>query len=197
MNLVEEIAPPTEKLSSSIDESKVIDLSQLDGEIRDDTLEILVSSGVIREDERLGFDNYLKSTNTPSGDIFPIMADLREIDYQARIEIFEKWARSMVPILKKRLPLVAFGSKLLNTTAIYEQFPEVFTCAKISKCPIIFSEDSDVIGFGTINPVAATLMMKYTSEIIKNKTGVVPFMSLVLLDMASWEKICERHFEND
>lgn len=159
------------------------------------TLDTLVASSLIRQEEREGFERYLLDTGSPEGDILPLMASLREIDYQMRAETLEKWARLMAPVIKRRTPLVPFGSKLLNTTAIYELFPQVFECARVCKCPIIFSEDSDVIGIGMVNPVAGMLMNDHTTALIRSVTGVAPFISSFLLDVDSWEKICERHFD--
>lgn len=194
MNLVQEIAVSPSLSSPVVESSSVLDASSIGKEVLDRTLAALVKASLIRTEERDGFERYLLDTRTAEGDILPVMAELREIELQMRPEIIEKWARTMAPVLKRRTPLVPFGSKLLNTTAIYELFPEVLECARICKCPIIFSEDSDVVGLGMVNPVAGMVMNDQTTALIRKKTGAAPFISSFLLDLNSWEKICERHF---
>lgn len=195
MNVVEEIAVPPSSSAPQVPSSSAIDLTRVGSEVLTRTLDTLVAASLIRQEEREGFERYLIGTGSSEGDILPLMASLREIDFQLRSETLEKWARTMAPVLKRRTPLVPFGSKLLNTTAIYELFPEVFQCARVCKCPIIFSEDSDVIGIGMVNPVAGMVMNEHTTALIRSATGVAPFISSLLLDVDSWEKICERHFE--
>lgn len=196
MNLVEEIAVSPPNASPVVETFSALDASSTGKAVLDRTLDTLVKASLIQKEERDAFERYLLDAKTAVGDILPVMAELREIEFQMRPEALEKWARAMAPILKRRTPLVPFGSKLLNTTAIYELFPEVFECARVCKCPIIFSEDSDVIGIGMVNPVAGMVMNDRTTALIREKTGASPFISSFLLDLNSWEKICERHFES-
>jgi hypothetical protein len=178
------------------EESIVFDESEnIGSRIEQETLDILVRAKLIQDSERGGFQKYLTSTQTAPGTILPVMADLRRIEEGMKSQTIEKWARDMSPVLKRRYPLVPFASRLLTPTAIYEKYPAVKNWAEQARCPIVYAEDTDVIGFGVINPVAGVVLAEQVSAFFQEKTGVMPFISLFLLTFDSWRFLSERQFD--
>ncbi len=173
--------------------SNVQDISEV---VRKETLEALVQSNVIRPEERNGFEDYLVKANASSGDIFPLMAELRGVSETNRTQMIEQWARAVSSVVKCRYPLIPFATKLLGSVSIYEQFEQIHKLASMVKCPLVFAEDSDVLGFGTVNPVAGSQIADYVSRYLEEKTGSRPFISIFLLDFDSWDTICGRQFES-
>ena len=170
---------------------KSADLSE---RVRDETLEALLKAKIIGAEERVGFQRYLISKSVSSGDILPVMAYLRGISEDEQTGSIKQWARSITPIVKKRYSLVPFASKLLGQSPIFEKYEEVRKAAGKLKCPLIFSEDSDVIGFGTLNPVAGACLAEHVADHLEKETSLKPYISTFLLDYPTWVTICERQF---
>ncbi len=169
--------------------------TQLTEQVRDETLTALTTAGIIREAECEGFRNYLVSNEINSGDIFPVMAQLRGVAEQEQISTIANWGRAIAPVIKKRYALIPFADRLLGSASIFEKYGTILEAAAAVRCPLIFSEDTDVIGFGTINPVAGMVLGEFVTKYVNEQVGVSPFISMFLLDMASWQTICGRQFE--
>ncbi|MGJ8725555.1 MAG: hypothetical protein ACSHYB_13435 [Roseibacillus sp.] len=163
--------------------------------VRDETLAALTTAGIIREVEREGFSSYLDSNNVNVGDILPVMAKLRGIEEGAQSSTVAGWGRAIAPIVKKRYSLIPFAEKLLGSSNLFEKYSTILEAASAVRCPLIFSEDTDVLGFGTINPVAGLHLSSFVADYFEAKTGMTPYLSMFLLDLSSWETICRRQFE--
>lgn len=163
--------------------------------VRDETLTALVTGGIIKAEERDGFQNYLVSNSVSTGDILPVMAQLRGIEEGEQIGVVSNWARTIAPIVKKRYALVPFAGKLLGNSTLFKNYGTVLKAAEALKCPLIYSEDIDALGFGTLNPVAGVRLSEFVVQYLSQQTGVSPYISMFLLDLPSWELICRRQFE--
>lgn len=163
--------------------------------VRDETLTALVTGGIIRPEERDGFQNYLVSNSVSTGDILPVMAQLRGIEEGEQMRVVSQWARKIAPIIKKRYSLVPFAAKLLGSSTFFKNYDALLKAAETLKCPLIYSEDIDALGFGTLNPVAGLRLSEFVTEYLREKTGVSPYISMFLLDLPTWEAICRRQFE--
>ena len=170
----------------------ILDLAKT---VQSETLEALIKAGIIRDEEKEGFAGYLTSNKISAGDILPVMAQLRRIEEGEQITSIETWARAMAPIVKKRHSLVPFAGKLLGSASLFEKYPVVQEAAAAVKCPLIFSEDSDVLGFGMINPVAALHLTEFVGNYFKNESGMIPYFSVFLIDLPTWQTICRRQFK--
>ena len=181
---------------TDIPSSRVIDSSdELAEKVREKTLEALSVTGVLRDTESEGFDKYLVSNSINAGEILPVMAQLRGIAEVEQSAAVGNWGRGMAPIIKKRYSLVSFADRLLGSTSIFEKYELLRKASEAVKSPMIFSEDIDVIGFGTLNPVAGALLSEFVSEYLSEQIGTRPYISIFLLDLTSWEKICRKQFE--
>ncbi|MDQ8190721.1 hypothetical protein QEH58_10450 [Roseibacillus persicicus] len=163
-------------------------------QVREETIQALIKTGIIRDAEGEGFRNYLVAQSIGVGDILPVMAQLRGIDELEQATAVAQWGRQIGPAIKKRYSLIPFAGKLLGSVSLFDSHPEIKEAAASVKCPLIFAEDADVIGFGTINPVAATKLGEHVADLIQNRSGVRPYLSLFLLELGSWETICGRQF---
>ena len=167
----------------------------LEKAVRDETLAALTKAGIIRDEEREGFKKYISTNDISAGDILPVMAQLRGIEEGEQPTAVAGWARSMAPIVKKRYSLIPFAGKLLGSSSFFEKFDAVHKAASIVKCPLIFSEDTDVLGFGTINPVAGLHLSTFVSKYFQEKTGLTPYISMFIIDLTTWESTCRRQFK--
>lgn len=170
-------------------------VAELTEKVRSETLAALTTGGVIKEAEREGFDHYLISNSVSVGDILPVMAQLRGIEEGELSISVANWARAIASIVKKRYSLVPFAGRLLGSTSIFEKHETILEVAKAVKCPMIFAEDADVIGFGTLNPVAGLHLSNFVADHMKEETGTTPYISMFLVDLPTWETICRRQFE--
>lgn len=182
MQIAEQVAPPK---SASVD---------FGASLQSETLRVLTEASLVQADEKDGFDHYLTASKVAPGHILPTMAELRQVEDDAKQVTIERWARAMSPFVKKRFPLIPFANRLLATTSIYEKHPEIREWAEISRCPLIFAEDSDVLGFGMINPVAGLAIAEKVDAFFRERDETVPFISLFLITHSSWNFICERQF---
>lgn len=181
------VAPASPK--ATVDTDEIVD------SVREKTLTTLTKAGVLREAECDGFRDYLISNEVGSGEILSVMAELRGIAEQERLATVANWGRLMAPVVKKRYALVPFADRILGSTAIFEKFPKIEEVAAAIRCPLIYAEDADVLGFGMINPVAGVAMGEFATEHLKSKNGSAPYISMFLLDLNVWETICGRQFK--
>ena len=177
----------------SADEAKILELAKT---VQEETLQALIKASIIREEEYTGFKDYLDSNKISAGDILPVMAQLRRIEEGEQILTIEGWARALAPIVKKRYSLIPFAGKLLGSAPLFEKYPVVQQAAAAVKCPLVFSEDSDVLGFGTINPVAALHLSTFVGEYFKKESGMTPYFSVFLVDLPTWQTICRRQYNS-
>lgn len=182
-----ESATSTPRMNGSAEELAV--------KVREETLAVLSTAGVLRDEEREGFSSYLVSNSINAGDILPVMAQLRGIAEAEQGGAIGNWVRAMAPITKKRYSLVPFADRLLGSASIFEKYETLHKVAEALKSPLIFAEDTDVIGFGTLNPVAGSLLSEFVVDYMSAQIGTRPYISIFLLDLSSWERICRKQFE--
>lgn len=92
-------------------------------------------------------------------------------------------------------PLIPFGGKLIAPSAFYESFDQIHKIARILLTPVIFVEDTDAIGTGSINPIAATLLAEEIKTTVSKRFGIRPFLTVARLDYESWAFLTRKHFE--
>ena len=162
--------------------------------VREETLDILTKAGIVKKPEKDGFKNYLITNGIGSGDIFPVMSNLKQIEESKQAGVITQWGRAVAPIVKKRYSLIPFAGKLLGSSPFFENHQEVFEAARKVKCPLIYAEDTDVLGFGTLNPVAGAYFATFVTKYFQKQNGITPYISMFLLDLKTWDNVCERQF---
>lgn len=87
-----------------------------------------------------------------------------------------------------------FASQMATPNGFYEKHEAIYDMAKSFRCPLLFNEDADVIGLGSINPITATIFGEAIVAYISETLGIKPFVSKVRLSYHAWEQLCQKHF---
>lgn len=91
-------------------------------------------------------------------------------------------------------PAIPFASKLIAPSSFYESFEQVLQIARRLLTPVIFAEDTDAVGTGSINPVAARCLADEIISTVDRRFGIKPFVTVVRLDHESWSFLTRKHF---
>jgi hypothetical protein len=91
-------------------------------------------------------------------------------------------------------PMVPFAGKLIAPSAFYESFDQLHKSARALLSPIIYAEDTDSIGTGALNPVAARIMAEEILATVDRRFGIKPFVTAVRMDYESWSFLSRKHF---
>jgi hypothetical protein len=96
--------------------------------------------------------------------------------------------------LRERVLLMPNLARLAVPGAFYNAFPDVAMTARALLTPVLYSEDNEVIGIGSVNPIPALRLAQQVTEELPVHTGFTPFVSVVRLDYETWRTLLERHF---
>jgi hypothetical protein len=91
-------------------------------------------------------------------------------------------------------PLVPFAGKLIAPSAFYESFDQVHRAARALLSPVLYAEDTDAIGTGALNPIAARIMADDILASVDRRFGIKPFVTAVRMDYDSWAFLTRKHF---
>lgn len=90
---------------------------------------------------------------------------------------------------------IPFASKLIAPSAFYESFEALHQLGKALLVPVLYAEDTDAIGTGSINPIAATLLGDEAYYAVGKRFGIHPFLTCARMEYESWAFLCRKHFE--
>ena len=127
-------------------------------------------------------------------DPLEFLAALRTRDPDARAQEVERLGRSLSQSLGQPLTLVPFASKMPTPSAFYDVNDSLLLECRKLLTPVLFAEESEVIGIGSINPVALRLSARTVMQFIADKTGTTPVVSTVLLHHEGWISLCQQQF---
>jgi hypothetical protein len=91
-------------------------------------------------------------------------------------------------------PMVPFAGKLIAPSAFYESFDQLHKTARALLAPVLYAEDTDAIGTGALNPVAARIMAEEILFTVDRRFGIKPFVTAVRMDYESWSFLTRKHF---
>lgn len=91
-------------------------------------------------------------------------------------------------------PLVPFAGKLIAPSVFYESFDQLHKTARALLAPILYAEDTDAVGTGALNPIAARLMADEITAGVNRRFGIKPFVTAVRMDYESWSFLTRKHF---
>lgn len=103
-------------------------------------------------------------------------------------------AHEVSAVLSPSPPLIPFAGKLMAPSAFYEAYTQLHELARELLSPVIFAEDTDAIGTGGLNPVAAHIMGARILGAVNRRFAIRPFVTVVRLDYESWSFLCRKHF---
>ena len=114
-----------------------------------------------------------------------------ENQYEASIE---RWSTMLASLVTPIMPPAPFAAKMMTPTAFYEKHPPIYDLARSLQCPILYNEDADVIGVGSINPVTATIFAQALHAYIHGTLGITPYITCVRINYESWKSLTTKHF---
>lgn len=120
-----------------------------------------------------------------------VLEDEDESQYEASIE---RWGTMLASLVTPVMPLVPFAAKMMTPSAFYEKHEPIYQLARTLLCPILYNEDADVIGVGSINPVTATIFAQAIHAYVKGTQGIAPYITCVRLNYESWNSLNAKHF---
>lgn len=92
-------------------------------------------------------------------------------------------------------PSIPFGSKLIAPSAFYESFEAMHKLGRLMLTPVLYAEDTDSIGTGSINPIAAVVLGEQIHEAVAKRFGIRPFITSARMEYEAWAFLCRKHFE--
>ena len=92
-------------------------------------------------------------------------------------------------------PSIPFASKLIAPSAFYESFDAIHKLGRALLAPVLYAEDTDSIGTGSVNPIAATILAEEIHVVVFRRFGIRPFMTTARMEYESWAFLCRKHFE--
>jgi hypothetical protein len=92
-------------------------------------------------------------------------------------------------------PGIPFASKLIAPSAFYDAFDAIHVLGKMILTPVIFAEDTDAIGVGSVNPIAAQILGEEIHQSVFKRIGIRPFVTVARMEYESWAFLCRKHFE--
>lgn len=161
------------------------------------TAEALSQAGAANDDDimrALGSVRESQAKGTPA-DMLEALARVRGCDEErigAEIAIL---SASVASTMSPPAPSIPFGHRLIAPSAFYESFDALHELGKVLLTPVLYAEDTDAIGIGSINPVAAKTFSDEVFKAVKKRTGIRPFITVVSLEYESWAFLCRKHFE--
>ncbi|MFM2198244.1 MAG: hypothetical protein RLZZ505_1676 [Verrucomicrobiota bacterium] len=90
---------------------------------------------------------------------------------------------------------IPFASKLIAPSAFYDSFDAMHELGKLLLTPVIFAEDTDAIGTGSVNPIAAQVLGEEIHHAVSKRFGIRPFVTVARMEYESWAFLCRKHFD--
>lgn len=174
----------------------VADVPATDPVCLDKTCELLEEHGLATPDElrQLSEHGLAPMRGPRPWDPLEFLAALRVRDPDVRPIEIEKIGRSVAQSMGQQLALIPFGHRMPTPSGFYEANKELLGDCRRLMTPILYAEESEVIGIGSINPVALKLVAKHIVSDLGNKTGTKPLVSRMLLHHDGWISLCQKQF---
>ena len=160
------------------------------------TVQALQATGIATETEiartRVVFERSV-SQGAPM-DLLEILARVQGAEEEhVGIEV-ARITHAVSMVIHPSPPIVPFAGKLIAPSAFYESFDQLHKSARALLSPIIYAEDTDSIGTGALNPVAARIMAEEILATVDRRFGIKPFVTAVRMDYESWSFLSRKHF---
>ena len=122
------------------------------------------------------------------------LAALRIREPEARALEVERLGRSLSHSLGQPLALIPFASRMQTPSVFYDMNEALLADCRKLMTPVLYAEESEVIGIGSINPAALQISTRTIMQFIADKTGTTPIVSSVLLHHEGWISLCQQQF---
>lgn len=127
-------------------------------------------------------------------DSLEFLAALRVRDADARPVEVERLGRALSQVMGQPLTLIPFGNRMQPPATFLEANPDLVIECKKSLTPLLFAEESEAIGIGSINPVALRIVSKKIVANVEQRFGTKPIVSRMLLHHDGWITLCQKQF---
>ncbi len=127
-------------------------------------------------------------------DPLEFLAALRIREPEARALEVERLGRSLSHSLGQPLALIPFASRMQTPSVFYDMNEALLADCRKLMTPVLYAEESEVIGIGSINPAALQISTRTIMQFIADKTGTTPIVSSVLLHHEGWISLCQQQF---
>ena len=127
-------------------------------------------------------------------DPLEFLAALRIREPEARALEVERLGRSLSHSLGQPLALIPFASRMQTPSVFYDMNEALLADCRKLMTPVLYAEESEVIGIGSITPAALQISTRTIMQFIADKTGTTPIVSSVLLHHEGWISLCQQQF---
>lgn len=127
-------------------------------------------------------------------DPLEFLAALRVRDPDARPAEVENLGRALSQVMGNQLTLIPFGNRLSTPSAFYEMNEGLSDHCERLMTPVLYAEETEVIGIGSINPVSLSITAELIIQVLSEKIGTRPMISRMLLHHDGWISLCQKQF---
>lgn len=184
---------PTNQDSSAVDAAEATDLFETCLEKTGHALLAVKAANLAELADAMNLCRQSKAEGRPI-DLLEAIARTQGRDEAQMSEAINTLAVKLSITLNNAPPLIPFAGKLITPTAFYESFSRIHRNAADLLVPVIFVEDTDAIGVGSANPIAAEILSQNIQDAVARRFGIRPFMTTVRLDYESWTFLIRKHF---
>jgi hypothetical protein len=125
-------------------------------------------------------------------DPLEILVKCRGVEPDDRPVEIERMGRLIGTALQKPMVLPPFASRLPSPSAFYDGNPGLLEECQSLMTPVLYAEEAEVIGIGSINPVAMAQATDRIVAILGERTGTKPIVSSLLLTHEGWLGMCHK-----
>jgi hypothetical protein len=160
------------------------------------TLDALVSRGHLQAGERAQIESvHLQGIDEGrESEVFETITRLSTIAPREIPDFMAGLGLAVAKTLKERAPVIPGLQRTPLPVVFADAYPELFDLARALLCPVLYSEDNEVIGVGSVNPIPAITLARAIAAAVHDRTGLKPYVTAVRLDYDSWRALLEKHF---
>ena len=109
-------------------------------------------------------------------------------------QFIRQLGNAVAKTLKRNVSYIPMAGRLQMPNTFYENHDKVKPLCKAMLTPILFAEESEVFGVGSINPKAALYTADLVTDLIAKTEPVRPYTTVVRLDYDTWQTLLEKQF---
>ena len=127
-------------------------------------------------------------------DPLEFLAALRVSEPDRRPLEVERLGRDLSLSMGQPLALVPFASRMPTPSVFYDLNEILLRECKRLMTPVLYAEELEVIGIGSINPTALGMASQIIRHSLTEKTGTTPVISRILIHHDGWISLCQQQF---
>ncbi|MES2997104.1 MAG: hypothetical protein V4733_09880 [Verrucomicrobiota bacterium] len=128
-------------------------------------------------------------------DLLECLVRVQGSDDENQSARFLELSNKISAVMFHPVPVIPFAGKLIAPSAFYASFSNIHQIARVLLSPVLYVEDTDSIGVGSINPIACTILAEAIEPAVHKRSGIRPFLSVSRLDYENWNFLTRKHFE--